>query len=127
MDDGQPGQGGAATESMAAFMARRRRQTSAAPSAAAAAHQSYGDAIRNGLNPSLSQPSDLQNFGAGLLNRPSQGQGGNPLLPGLFGGGIELPTGLEMTSGARRPMPTYRTATISARVSMALWRCRTFS
>jgi hypothetical protein len=100
MDNGQPGQGDAPTESMAAFMARRRQQTSAAPGARAAAHQTYGDVIRNGLDLNLSQPSDVQNFGAGLLSGPPPGQGGNPLLPRQFGGGIELPAGLELTPGA---------------------------
>lgn len=92
MDGGQQAPDSASTESMAAFMARRRRQTSEARRARTTAHQAYGDAIRNGLDLSLSQPSDLRDFGAHLLNGLPQGAGGNAVLPGQFGGGIELPT-----------------------------------
>jgi hypothetical protein len=101
MEDGRPGQDGAPTESMAAFIARRRQQTSAAAGARAAAHQTYGDAIRNGLDLSLSQPADLQKFGAGILSGLPQALGVYPLAPGQFGDGIELPPSAEMGAGAQ--------------------------
>lgn len=99
MGDAQPAQDDASTESTAAFMARRRRQTNAALGARAAAHQTYGDAIRNGQDLGLSQPSDLENFGAGILNGFASRPSGNSLLPGQFGGGFELPNGLDTSSG----------------------------